>query len=68
MKKNIILATLLLVALATGVGCKKDSSHPGSNSNFDSPSIPAPDGLEGNWLSGFVSILQLFDVYIPVNW
>jgi hypothetical protein len=59
--KNLTLATLLLVALATGVACKKDSAQPGSNN--DSPSTPAPQGLTGNWSSGFVSMLQLHDVY-----
>jgi hypothetical protein len=61
MKKNIILATLLLVALATTVGCEKDSAKP--SSNFDSPSTPAPEGLAGNWSSGFASMTQLVDVY-----
>jgi hypothetical protein len=59
--KNIISATLLLVALATGTGCKKDSAKPGSN--YDLPSTPAPEGLTGNWSSGFVSMTQLIDVY-----
>ena len=59
--KNIISATLLLVALATGAGCKKDSSQPASN--YDLPSTPAPAGLTGNWASGFASMLQLYDVY-----
>jgi len=58
--KNIIAATLLFVALATG-GCKKDSSQPASN--YDLPSTPAPAGLTGNWASGFASMLQLYDVY-----
>ena len=58
--KNIISATLLFVALATG-GCKKDSSQPASN--YDLPSTPAPAGLTGNWASGFASMLQLYDVY-----
>jgi hypothetical protein len=59
--KNIILAASLFVALATGVGCKKDSTQPGSD--YDSPSTPAPQGLTANWASGFGSMLQLYDVY-----
>lgn len=59
--KNIIPAAFLLVALATGVGCKKDNAHPGTT--YDSPSTPAPEGLTGNWSSGFISMTQLIDVY-----
>lgn len=59
--KNIISATLLIVALAAGVGCKKDSAGPASDYNL--PSTPAPVGLAGNWSSGFVSMTQLVDVY-----
>jgi hypothetical protein len=51
----------LIVALATGVGCKKDSSGPGTDYNL--PSTPAPAGLAANWSSGFVSMTQLIDVY-----
>jgi hypothetical protein len=63
--KNLTLATLLLVALATGVACKKDGAQPGSDN--DSPPTPAPQGLTGNWSSGFVSMLQLYDVYTGKN-
>jgi hypothetical protein len=59
--KNIILATLLTVAIATGTGCKKDSSQPGTN--YDLPATPAPSGLTGNWSSGFGSLLQLYNAY-----
>lgn len=61
MKKNIILATLLIVALSGVTSCKKDSVKPGSH--FDLPSTPAPTGLTGNWASGFETMTQLFDVY-----
>jgi len=59
--KNIFLAAVLFAALATSVGCKKDSAQPGSN--YDTPSTPAPQGLTGNWASGFESMLQLYNVY-----
>lgn len=59
--KNIISATLLIVALATSTSCKKDSAQPGSN--YGLPSTPAPAGLTGNWASGFASMSQLIDVY-----
>ena len=61
MKRNIILATLLLVALFTGTSCKKEHTSP--NANFDTPATPPPGGLEGNWASGFSSMLELYDVY-----
>jgi hypothetical protein len=62
MKKNIILATVLVVALFTGTGCKKEkNAEPGSD--FNLPHTAAPAGLVGNWANGFGSMLQLFDVY-----
>lgn len=61
MKKNIIVATLLLVAVAAFTSCKKDSAKPATN--FDLPSTPAPQGLSGNWANGFASLLQLYNVY-----
>jgi len=60
MKKSIILATLLFVVLFAGTSCKKEHSVP---TNFDTPATPAPEGLVGNWSSGFVSMTQLIDVY-----
>src|ERR671927_84910 len=59
MKKNIFLAALLLAALFTGTGCKKEKP----DSNFNTPATPAPQGLVGNWASGFQSMTQLIDVY-----
>ncbi|TKK65976.1 hypothetical protein FC093_18405 [Ilyomonas limi] len=61
MKKNILLATLLLVALFTGTGCKKDHTPP--DIHFDTPATPPPTGLQGTWASGFASMLELYDVY-----
>ena len=60
--KNTILATLILVALSAGTGCKKDNSHPGGSTS-DLPSTPAPEGLTGNWANGYVSMTQVVDVY-----
>ncbi len=60
--KNITLATLLFVTLTIAVaGCKKDNAHPGSDSGL--PHTAAPDGLAGNWASGYVSMTQVVDVY-----
>lgn len=59
--KNIITATLLVVALATGTACEKDGAQPGSN--YDLPSTPAPTGLSGDWANGFASMSELIDVY-----
>ena len=61
MKKNIFLAVLLLAALFTGTGCKKENAS--INSNFNTPATPAPEGLVGNWSSGFQSMTELIDVY-----
>src|SRR5690242_15461434 len=60
--KNILLATLLIVALTTNTSCEKDSSQPG-NTNYDLLATAAPAGLTGNWSSGFASMLQLYDAY-----
>ena len=60
--KNITLTTLLFVVLtAASVSCKKNSAHPGSTSGL--PYTTAPDGLAGNWASGYVSMTQVIDVY-----
>jgi len=59
--KKIFSATLLIVVLATIVSCKKNSDNPGSN--FNTPSTPAPEGLTGNWSSGYASMTDLIDVY-----
>lgn len=61
MKTNVMLAALLLVAVFAGTSCKKDQSGPGGD--FNTPATAAPEGLTGNWASGFSSMLQLYDVY-----
>jgi len=61
MKKNIILAALLLVALFTGTSCKKDHNPP---VHFDTPATPPPSGFEeGTYANGFQNLLELYDVY-----
>ncbi|MBG9378229.1 hypothetical protein I5907_18465 [Panacibacter sp. DH6] len=58
--KNLFAATILLVAFSA-TSCKKDGSKPATD--FNTPSTAAPQGLTGNWASGFVSMTQLVDVY-----
>ncbi|MFT3700860.1 MAG: hypothetical protein QM802_00700 [Agriterribacter sp.] len=58
--KSIITTSCIAVLLFAGVGCKKDD--PLSN-DYNTPSTAAPEGLQGNWSSGFVSMTQLVDVY-----
>ena len=62
--KKIISAALLIAALSTTViSCKKEQNSKPGGSNFDLPSTVAPDGMAGNWSSGFASMTQLVDVY-----
>lgn len=61
MKQSILVAAWLLVVLITGTSCKKDHTDPGKN--FTTPATAAPEGLAGNWASGFQSMTQVIDVY-----
>ena len=59
--KKIITYVLVVLAMAAGTSCKKDSAK--NSTDFHTPATAAPDGLVGNWSSGFSSMTELVDVY-----
>jgi hypothetical protein len=61
MKRNVILAALLLLTLFTATSCKKEHTGPGGD--YNTPATPPPAGLQGNWASGFANMIELHDVY-----
>jgi hypothetical protein len=61
MKRNIILASLLLVVLFAGTSCKKDHNPPVIT---NTPATPPPSGFEtGTYANGFQNMIDLIDVY-----
>jgi hypothetical protein len=70
MKRNFILAALLLGVLLTGTSCKKEHNPP---SDFNTPATPPPSGFEtGTYANGFQNMIDLIDVYtgkvVGVGW
>src|SRR3954470_9283659 len=61
MKRNFILAALLLVVVIAGTSCKKDHNDPIIP---DTPATPPPSGFEtGTYANGFRNMIDLVDVY-----
>ncbi len=61
MKRNFILAALLLVVLFAGTSCKKEHNSPVI---FNTPATPPPSGFgTGTYANGFQNMIELIDVY-----
>ena len=61
MKRNLILAVLLLVVMFAGTSCKKESNPPVIS---NTPATSIPSGFEtGTYANGFENTIDLIDVY-----
>ena len=62
MKRNFILAALLIIVAFAGTSCKKDHNAP--STDFNTPATPPPSGFQaGTYANGFQNMLELYDVY-----
>lgn len=63
--KKFLSFSILMTALLLGTGCKKDKKNqvPPNESCNNLPHTAAPEGMAGNWASGYASFTEVVDVY-----
>ena len=64
--KHLLKTSIFIVCLFAGaISCKKDGSgsSSGGNVSCNLPSTPVPEGMAGNWASGYNSSTDLVDAY-----
>jgi hypothetical protein len=63
MKHLFQSSIFVLCLLVAAISCKKDGSDNSGNVSCNLPSTPVPDGLAGNWASGYNSSTEIVDAY-----